>query len=448
MFRLEEEVLGWTRRLTTEARLAPVDAEELAGHLWDLIESDMFAGVRPEDAFERARRRMGDEARIAAEFAIAYEEEYMDFEKQITECRDDPSALEALYHQKPQAFTASLARVVERHPDSPVLATWQARLSYAPFLADRRKELVEVVVLAVLCLCAAVAAKLPVLWGADVFRMDLGTNPLYALNASFFFMPMIAAYYLIRQKAKPWIIVVTAFVFVLTFIGINVMPAVPAWQTRTLSVIHLPFLLWIVVGLAFAGNDWKSLPVRIDFLRYTGELFIYTVLIALGGGVLTGLTIQLFHLIGKDIQQAYVSWVVVIGAAAAPIVATYLTEKKRGLADSFAPVLSYIFTPLFLATLAVFLVLMAVGAQSPYADRGSLFLFNIILVLVIALVVFNISERKMTPVARIYDPLNAGLIAAALVVDVIAMSAVIGRLSEFGPSPNGSPSWWRTSSCW
>jgi hypothetical protein len=194
--------------------------------------------------------------------------------------------------------------------------------------------------------------------------------------------------------------------------------------------------MWLVVGLAFAGRDWKSLPVGMDFLRFSGELFIYVVLFALGGGVLTGLTIQLFHLIGVDIERGYVTWVLVMGAAAAPVVAAYLTEKKRGLADSFAPVLSLIFTPLFLVTIVAFLLVMAARGASPYRDRESLLLFNVLLVLVIALVVFNISERKLTPVSRVYDPLNAALIAAAIVVDVIALTATIGRLSAYGPSPN------------
>jgi len=436
MFRLEEEVLGWTRRLTREARLAPADAEELASHLWDLIENDLYAGVRPEDAFARARSRMGAEADIAAEFAIVYEEEYMDFEKQITESRDDPPALEALYRQKPQAFTASLARVLERFPGSAVLSAWKARLSYAPFLADRRKELRDLLTLVGLCLLAAFLSKLPLAWGHDVWKMDLAGGAVYPRNASFFFMPMIAAFYFLRQRSRAWLVIVAGVLFLATFVGINLMPAQAPWQTRALSILHLPLMLWLVVGLAFAGNDWRSLPVRVDFIRFTGELFIYTVLILLGGGVLTMFTLSIFKLIGMDIQHDYVSWVGVVGLFCAPIVAAWLTEKKRGLADNFAPVLSYIFTPLFLVTLLVFLLLMALTGRSPYTERESLLLFNVMLILVIALVVFNISERKLTPISRVYDPLNAGLIAAAIAIDAIALSAILGRLSAFGPSPN------------
>ncbi len=436
MFRLEEEVRGWTLKLTRNGGIAPVDAEELEGHLWDLIESDMYAGIRPEEAFRRARSRMGDAESVAAEFAVFYEEEYMDFERQIMEGRNDPSALEVLYHQKPQAFTAGLGRALEKDPRSPVLLTWKARLSYAPFLAERQGELTELLAVVGLCVLSAIVSKLPLLWGYDPLVMDYGARAAYPLNASFFFMPMVAAYYIYRQRPQALLIAIIGVAFVAAFLGINFMPAHDPWQTRVLSIIHLPFLMWLVVGLAFAGKDWRGLPAGMDFLRFSGELFIYTVLIALGGGVLTVLSIQLFRLIGMDIQRDYVSWVLVMGAAAAPVAAAYLTEKKRGLADSFAPVLSWIFTPLFLATIAVFLLLMAARGSSPYRDRESLLLFNVLLVFVIALVVYNISERKLTPVSRIYDPLNAALIALALVVDVVALSATIDRLSTYGPSPN------------
>jgi len=346
--------------------------------------------------------------------------------------------LEKLYHQKPQAFTSSLSRVLDRYPDSPVLATWKARLSYAPFLADRSKELVELLTIVGLCLLAGIAAKLPLAWGFDVWKVDFmsPSQAAYPLNFSFFFLPMIAAYYLIRQRPGPWIVLAVAAMFVATFVGINLMPAQAPWQTRILSMLHLPFFLWLVVGLAFAGNDWRSLPVRVDFLRYTGELFIYTVLILLGGGVLTGFTLAIFQLIGMDIQRTYVSWVAVIGLFAAPVVATYLTEKKRGLADNFAPVLSYIFTPLFLVTLVVFLAVMAAMGKSPYTDRNFLLMFNGMLGLVIALVVYNISERKLTGVSRVFDPLNGVLILVAIAIDAIALSAIIGRLSSYGLSPN------------
>jgi hypothetical protein len=360
----------------------------------------------------------------------------LDLEKAIAEFREDPGELEKLYHQRPQAFTSCLSRVLENYPDSPVLKTWNARLSYAPFLADRKRELADLLIMIGLCVAAGLAVKLPALWGVDLWKIDLGQSSFYPLNFGFFFLPMIAVYYILRQKPSARIAVAVIALFAVALAGINLMPARDPWQTRILSILHLPFLLWLVVGLAFTGNDWRSLPSRMDFLRWTGELFIYTVLILLGGLVLTGFTLAIFSLIGLDIQRFYISWIAVIGLFAAPIVAAWLTEKKRELAENFAPVLSYIFTPLFLVTLVAFLATMVALGKSPWTDRDFLLMFNGMLVLVIALVLYNISERKLTEVARAFDALNGVLILVALAIDAIALSAIIGRLSSYGVSPN------------
>ena len=60
-------------------------------------------------------------------------------------------------------------------------------------------------------------------------------------------------------------------------------------RSIVLTAIHLPIALWLVVGVAYVGGDWRSDRRRMDFIRFTGEWLIYFVLIGLGGGVLIGL---------------------------------------------------------------------------------------------------------------------------------------------------------------
>lgn len=70
-----------------------------------------------------------------------------------------------------------------------------------------------------------------------------------------------------------------------------------------LAALHLPIALWGVVGVAYAGQRWREVGGRMDFIRFSGELFIYFVLIALGGGVLTGFMAMIFSAIGIDIER-------------------------------------------------------------------------------------------------------------------------------------------------
>lgn len=67
----------------------------------------------------------------------------------------------------------------------------------------------------------------------------------------------------------------------------------------------------------------------MDFIRFTGEFCICFVLIALGRGVLIGLTVGLFEAIGLGIENLIGSWIVPCGAAGARVVATWLVEANR-----------------------------------------------------------------------------------------------------------------------
>ncbi len=152
--------------------------------------------------------------------------------------------------------------------------------------------------------------------------------------------------------------------------------------------------------------------------------------------MLSFFTLEIFGLIKLNITTFYMANIAFVGACAAPIVASYITERKREIVESFAPVLSAIFTPLVLVTLVVFLVTMLAVGKSPYNDRDFLLVFNGMLVLVIALIFFNVTERKLGQRARIMDALNAVLILAALAVDGVALSAIIVRITSYGVSAN------------
>ncbi len=69
-------------------------------------------------------------------------------------------------------------------------------------------------------------------------------------------------------------------------------------------------------------------------------------------------------------------------------------------------------------------------------SREFLIGFDVMLVLVLGLVLYVISARGSRESAGFFDYMNFALIAAALIIDVIALSAIIFRLSSFGASHN------------
>ncbi len=116
--------------------------------------------------------------------------------------------------------------------------------------------------------------------------------------------------------------------------------------------------------------------------------------------------------------------------------------------DNFATILPKIFSPLFLIIMAAFLIVMIVTGNSPFMERDFLIAFDFMLALVLGLVLYVISARDIRQPANLFDYLNLALILTALVIDGVALSAIIFRLSAFGITPISWPRWGRIWPCW
>ena len=196
------------------------------------------------------------------------------------------------------------------------------------------------------------------------------------------------------------------------------------------------FFFWSLVGIAYLRGAFRELKGRMNFIRYNGELLIYTTVIVIGGIVLTGLTFALFDVIGLDIEEWYLKNVVIYGAIASPIVATLLVERVVNRHSKIAPLLAKIFVPLFLLTVITYLFAMVASGRSPFTDRDFLIAFNALLFVVLGLSVFSISERGIKRSAGVVDIMNIGLTAVTLMIDIVALAAILYRLTSYGFSPN------------
>ncbi|HEV8317456.1 MAG TPA: hypothetical protein VGQ10_08600, partial [Vicinamibacterales bacterium] len=174
----------------------------------------------------------------------------------------------------------------------------------------------------------------------------------------------------------------------------------------------------------------------MNFVRFSGELFIYYVLIALGGGVLTAFTIMMFEAIGMKAEWMAQQWLIPCGAMGAVIVGSWLVEAKQSVIENMAPVLTRLFTPLFTIVLLVFLATMAWTRRPIDIQRNVLIAFDLLLVVVVGLVLYAASARDPEAPPNLFDGLQLLLIVSALVVDTVALFAIASRISEFGFTPN------------
>ena len=301
----------------------------------------------------------------------------------------------------------------------------------------KRRELFVALALAV---AAGVAVKLPALFGLRLSPNE-ELPPFYFRNATVFVYPLLAIYFVWKRGmtvAKSlWLVVAFAagalFANVYPFVRTS---TIDVSDTEALTILHLPIALWFVVGFAYVGGRWFADGARMNFVRFSGELFIQYVLIALGGVVVMLFTFMMFSAIDKNPDWFVGGWLIPCGAAGAVIIGSWLVEARQTVVGNMAPVLTRLFTPLFTLLLLAFLVTMAWTGSPINVKREVLIGFDLLLAVVVALVLYAASARDPHAPPHFFDGLQLLLVVSALVVDVVALSAIAARISEFGSTPN------------
>ena len=296
-----------------------------------------------------------------------------------------------------------------------------------------------------LAVAAGLAVKLPALFGFPL-NPDEYVPAFYFRNASVFVFPLLTIYFLWKRRSGVAAGLWLALPFAAGAVFANVYPfykperldhPLAGSDTQLLTVLHLPIALWVMaIGVAYLGGRWFSSGRRMDFVRFSGELAIYYVLIALGGGVVTAFTAMLFSAIDMNPAWFIGGWLIPCGAAGAVLIGAWLVEAKQSVIENMAPVLTRLFTPLFTILLLAFLATMAWTGNPINVKREILIGFDLLLAVVVGLVLYAASARDPQAPPDFFDGLQLMLVVSALVVDGVALAAIAARISEFGFTPN------------
>ena len=386
---IEERIAEWRSHARRRQAIDGMDVDELEDHLRTQVAELKEAGLDEEEAFLIAVKRLGDLDSLSREYAHEYSERL-----------------------------------------------WK-RLVVTPGVGEGgvgwRKEALVAVGLAV---AAGVAIKVPELFGLSLLEGTELTQSFYMRNISLFVLPFLAGFFAWKRGLEPAGRLWLAAPFIVAALVVNLLPFTPLGDTEVLAVLHLPMALWLAVGVAYAGGRWRDPQQRMNYVRFSGEWFIYYALIAAGGGVLTGITGVIFGAIGLDVESLLTSWLIPCGAMGAIIIAGWLVEAKQSVIENMAPVLTLLFTPLFTLMLLVFLGTMVWTGSSIDVEREVLIGFDLLLVLVVALLLYAISARDPQAEPGLFDRLQLLLVICALLVDALALWAILARISEFGFTPN------------
>lgn len=340
---------------------------------------------------------------------------------------DEPTSLEALYQKNKTAFRKALDEMTEEETVHPALRVWKARLAFGkkPAQPANRKEMLWVALLALL---AGLIAKMPYFIGTE-------DDLYFQRNLGFILFPSLIFFFAWKTKLTSKYLLACSALLAATAVFINLLPHNNS-DTLILACMHLPLLLWTVTGFSYTGGDIKNTEMKIGFLRYNGDLLVMSAVIMIAGAILTGISIGLFELIDLNIAEWYMKNIAIWGAAAVPVVATYMVQRNPQLVQQVSPIIARIFTPLVLVLLLAYLGAMVYTGKDPYNDREFLFIFNLLLMGVMAIILFSVAERGKQHTRSVESILLLALAIATLFVNGIALSAIVFRISSWGITPN------------
>lgn len=379
---LEAEIDRWRGYVQRRQAISSADVEELEDHLREQVADLRATGLDDEEAFLVAIKRLGNLDAVSREFAREHSDRLW---KQLALVREE----------------SALA------------------------VASGRRELAVVLALAA---GAGLSVKAGVAW--------IDAEVAVVRNVGLLVFPFLAGY-LAWKRRLTWPVVAALVVpFVVLALALNLYPFTPEGSTEILAALHAPVVLWLLAGVAYVAGRWRSDGRRMDFVRFTGELAIYFALLALGGGVLIGLTAAVLALMGIDFEPVLSGWVLPFAVPGALVVAAWLVEAKQNVVENIAPVLTRVFTPLTIVMLAAVLAVLAAGGGLGDVDRDLLILMDAILVVVLCLLLYSISARDSLAPPGVVDALQLVLVLAAIAVDAVMLTAMLARIAEFGTSPN------------
>lgn len=388
---LEARIAEWRGYVDRAKTIRPGEADELEEHLRDQIDALREAGLDDDEAFLVSVKRLCAVDAVSAEFA--------------------------------RSNSARLWKQLVAEPAQDAVAPRSGGLLAA---------------LVVGLVAAAAFQLLRILTVGDLETATFDDPARFLCDTAMIPVAAVAVWLLVRRRPPLAIWLWTLLPIVVVAGTVNLYPLSFAGdaQTGILVLAHLPIALWLLVGVAYAGVDRRASGRRMDFVRFSGEGFIYYVLIALGGEVLLGITAAILLPLVPDLAAQLLQWAVASLAIVGFPFAAWLVELKQHVIENIAPVLARVFTPLVgIVTVGAALVYLVIGIGRPF-DRDLVTVFDALLVLVLGLLLYNLSARTEGRATRFFDISALVAIVGALLLDAFVLVDLAGRIGDYGWTPN------------
>ena len=339
-----------------------------------------------------------------------------------------PEDLEKLYRENPIDFEKQFFKSYPSLKGNLLAEAWKYRLSNTSTTFNWGLKR-HWKILVILLLIGGFYTKLP-------FLIGLEPDQFYQANLGFILICFPGLYYLFTKPTNFYyrLLVVAIYLFCIGFI--NFVPFSGASDTFNLSALHLPFLMLAFLGIIQLNKKIFIMEERIKFLKFLADFIIIGGLLSLALLLLSGITIGLFQTIGRDIGELYAENILPWLGPAIPLIGVFILSNNPNLINQISPLIAKIFTPLVVIMLILFLITYSLGPQNAFQDREALILFNILLIGVLALIFFSLISYSREQLQNYTKGMLLLLSILTLIINSLALSAIIYRLGAFGVTPN------------
>jgi hypothetical protein len=394
-------------------------------------------------------------------FNIQIEGRNMLYHETINALSENPEALEELYHDAikvgdQKVFQQAIDDNYKNAPSNLLLASWFHRLHYAARQA--KQFIIEWRWLIPL----AVLNGLLFWWFTDIERYTiqliggpsapqdflpvllLWAAPLTALFILIYFTLVAKKNWPVTAVSLATPLLAAAYVY-FTYPQLGIRPFQE--QYLTLSVIHLPLLAWVSVGLFFLIKH-RDPNSRLRFLLKSVEVIVVGGILA---GVLlafSGITIGLFAALNIEFSEELLRLIfgggigMILVIAPAIVYNPTVPPDEQALFQGFYRLISavmQVLLPLTLLVLVVYIGFIPANFRAPFDNRDVLITYNVMLFAVVGLLVGATVLRPTDSSPerdRWLRRLIIGVAVLTLIVSLYALSAIIYRTINDRLTPN------------
>lgn len=386
----------------------------------------------------------------------------MSYHATVQSLAGDPQQLEAAYRRAVDAgdeapFAEAIEARYAQSEDNVLLAAWHYRLAAAAAKVRSR------VIAWQWALPLALLNGLLLWLISDDRRFSIQmTNPL--THATYTFMPAVlflaapvtaAVMVLFMASAgrKRWgraVALVAGLAGAAAYVLLvfpQLWPRLFQQQYVSLMVLHLGLLAWSAVGVVALGGSGGN-QSRFAILAKSLEALIVGGLLAILGGLLTGITFGLFNALGIQpplwVQRLFIAGgggliaVIAVALVYDPTAAPAEQSFHEGL-SKVAALLLRLMLPLSVGVLLVYLAFIPFNWREPFENRDVLVIFNAMLFAVIGLLigVTPVHAGELSPRGQTW--IRRGVIALAglaLLISLYALAAIVYRTVNDRLTPN------------